>query len=203
MPQSCPQPIICIAVIFSTLMAGDSSVVPCPWHLAPISGHCAQLASQGLLPSRAGPPWPSPWKAGITLELGASRCGWAHVVQSPAAQMGRTVKARGTWATSPSGGSPSGVSPDREQGHLREGSGGSEAPCRCHSCSVLISSGQRNRRGWRPAPEGLDPGPVHQLWVPRASVSPPCGGGCPRPRLPCWPTRSGTWAMRTSVAAAS
>lgn len=149
MPQICPQPIICIAVIFSTLMAGDSSVVPCPWHLAPISGHCAQLASQGLLPSRAGPPWPSPWKAGITLELGASRCGWAHVVQSPAAQMGRTVKARGTWATSPSGGSPSGVSPDREQGHLREGSGGSEAPCRCHSlCSVLISSGLLHRKAW-------------------------------------------------------
>lgn len=30
---------------------------------------------------------------------------------------------------------------------------------------------------WPPAPEGLDPGPVHQPWVPRASVSPPCGGG--------------------------
>lgn len=37
---------------------------------------------------------------------------------------------------------------------------------------------------------------------PRLSL-PTVWGGCPRPRLPCWPTRSGTWAMRTSVAAAS
>lgn len=36
---------------------------------------------------------------------------------------------------------------------------------------------------------------------PRLSLPTVRGGGCPR--LPCWPTHGGTWAMRTSVAAAS